>query len=320
MLQTLRSGLLILFLGLFLFLTTDSIASKMISLPQDITIPASFMNSIKSFEPSGQIYLPDLNRYLVVCDDTDKNDSPLVFLIDERGKVEAQPIRINGVREMTDMESVSQDNQGFIYFLSSQSLNKNGKNKRARNLFVKAHRQGKTIQAINQIELRPLLIKAIQNSSLPEMAAIKNRVSTDLDVESHFILNGDLYLGLKNPQPQIGSALILKVGSVQKILQQNQIANLSIWRKVDFSKASSKGYILSELLLIQNTLFLTTTTELGDGALWKLDITQNTLQLLQEFNGFRPEGLSYRPQTNDLMVVFDQGDSPAQYVLYPHIL
>ncbi len=315
MFTSLRALLLALSVGLFVFYTTHCIASKMILTTQPINVPPPILNTLKSFEPSALVYLPHLHRYLVASDDTDEKDTPMGFLMDDHGNVESQPLFFQGLEKMTDIESVSADDQGFLYFMSSQSLNKNGKNKPERNLFVQASLNVQDIQVIHQIELRSILINAIQKSLIPELVAIKNKLGTDLDVESHFILKGELYVGLKNPQSIDQKALILNLGDVKNIFLQKKISNLNLWRTIDFSKISPKKYLLSETLLVQKTLFLATTTESGDGALWTLDLISGTLNLMEEFTGFRPEGLSYRPATNNLMVVFDQGESPAQFLL-----
>ena len=296
--------------------TSGSLAQAAAPAPAEMNVPSSITKLLKSFEPSGMIYLADLDRYLFSSDDTDKKETPFVFLMDKNGNVEKTPILIHGLSAMTDIESISMDRAGDIYFLSSLGINKSGKDKFTRNLFVKAERQGRIIEAVASIELRSLLLEAIQASNIPELVVIKRKLVADLDVESSLVVDGKLLVGLKNPQPQPGHALILNLGLVEDLFTSGEIASLSIWRTIDFSKVSRNENVLSDILLTGETLFLSTTSEAGNGALWKLNLPTNELKQLQTFQGFKPEGLSYNAAAQELMVVFDQGDKPARFQLY----
>lgn len=74
--------------------------------PREIEVPSALMDQLKSFEPSGSVYLEDLGAYLIVSDDTDKKDRPLLFLMNEKGEVEEEPLNIQGIKKMTDRKSV----------------------------------------------------------------------------------------------------------------------------------------------------------------------------------------------------------------------
>lgn len=280
--------------------------------PETVDVPASLMEKLKSFEPSAAVFLSDLGLHLVSSDDTDKKDSPILFLMDSNGKVEKKALRIEGMEKMTDMESLSQDDQ-FLYVMSSQGLNKSGKEKVERNQFLRARRDGRTIEMQDVVELRPLLLTALQNSRDSDIRSIRSRLTAELDVESHFVRNGELFIGLKNPQPSPGVGLILSLGSVDKLFRAQSLsaADVKVAYKIDFRAVSNEDDVISDIAVDGNRLVLSTTREGAGGALWTLD--GNQLSLVEEFSRERPEGIASNGQGNSFTVVFDQGEEEALF-------
>lgn len=273
---------------------------------QKVQVPERLRKKLKSFEPSAVLYLPDVGRYLLASDDTDKNETPYLFLMKENGEVDESPVLVQGLAQMTDIESLSQDGQD-LYLLSSLGLNKKGANKFSRNLFAKVTRRGNSLVLEKKVELRSLLIDAIKHSNLPEFASIITDLESDLDIESHFISRGELYVGLKNPQPRPGQALILNLGSLEVLLNEERIEELSVWRTIDFSSVR-RECLLSDLQLAADDLYLSTTSDRGEpGRLWHLQISTNKLALLHSYDRVKPEGLALRDIDDQLMIVFDQG-------------
>lgn len=83
------------------------------------------------FEPSGICWINELNRYLIVSDDTGTKklkNIPLLFSVNTQGKVDDQLVNIKGINRINDLESITRDDKGFIYLLSSQVSGKKGKN------------------------------------------------------------------------------------------------------------------------------------------------------------------------------------------------
>ncbi|WP_216635882.1 hypothetical protein [Bdellovibrio bacteriovorus] len=277
------------------------------------------MKKLKTFEPSSALYLGDLNRYVLSSDDTDKNETPYLFLMDDRGQVDETPLRVQNLSQMTDIESMTQDGQGNMYLLSSLSINKNGANKFSRNLFSKVSRQGKDLVLLEKVELRSLLLHAIKNSDIPDIQAIQNQVDQSLDIESHFIFDGQLYLGLKNPQPRPNEALILNLGRIEVLLKEQRIEELSVWKTVNFGGAGTEC-LLSDLQMSGDEIYLSTTSDRGEpGYLWHLQISTDTLSRVDTFDDVKPEGLALRAKDNKLMIVFDQGLEPALFHMRPRL-
>lgn len=281
-----------------LFLSLSAVAT-----PKEISLPSDVEKQLKSFEPSAAMYLEDLDLFLIASDDTTEKDEPMLFLMDADGEVQSPAVKIKGIKKMTDVESISQDDDGTLYIMSSQSLNKNGKDKSERNLLVRAVRKNKKITSSDSVELRPLLTHALGQD-----------VEESLDIESHFVREGELYIGLKEPQRSPGSAEILKIGKVDDIFAGE--LDVSEWKTIDFKAVSGEEDLLSDILLVDERFYLTTTQEKGTGRLWQYEEDADELTLLEEFGDLHPEGLAYNPGTNSLLVVFDEGGERA---LFTHV-
>lgn len=268
--------------------------------PKPILLPEDFFEKFKSFEPSAGFYAPDLGGYLIASDDTDEEDRPYLFLMNSNGVVEAS-LKVDGLKKMTDLESISDGENGILYLLSSLGVNKNGVEKPERNWFVEARRSGRNISVVRSIQLRSVLLKALEDLDLPDL-------EDSLDVESHFVMNGELYLGLKNPQPEGGKALLLKLGSIDKLFKSGQCEKLEVWKTIDFSSLSNEEDLLSDVRVVNGVIYLTSTTEAGTGRFWRLDSASEKLQLLETFDDLKPEGLALSPNGQELLMLFDQGD------------
>lgn len=292
------------------------IAALLVSLlkPQPIRVPEELSEQLKSFEPSAALYVDDLKSFLIANDDTTEEDTPLLFLMDSNGQVSSSPLEIKGIKKMTDIESISQDEKGTLYLLSSQGLNKNGNEKKERNLFVRAEREGQKIQTKNSIYLRPLLLEALENSGDSTLKKMQKNFKNDLDVESHFIRNGELYLGLKEPQPVPGTAVIVKAGNVDALFSKESL-KVCTWKTLDFKSVSGEEDLLSDILPTKEGFLFSTTSEKGPGRLWRYEETNGKLSLLEEFADFNPEGLAFNTPAQKLLVVFDQGEEEGLFTL-----
>lgn len=275
-----------------------------------VQVPEKLLSKMKSFEPSGALYLADLDRFLIASDDTTEKDDPWLFLMDANGNIEANPLKIQGVSEMTDMESLSQDENGNLYILGSQGLNKSGKDLVERNLFVKAQRNGRQIQALEVIELRPLLLEALNKSKIPEIKELKDQFEELLDIESHFIQNGNLFVGLKEPQVDGGKGIVLNIGSIDFLFANQRLQGVQRGLNFNFAEVSDHADLLSEILPLGDKLILTTTSEDLEGRVWSYDIKSGVLKILKEFKDLRPEAITYDTKNKAFFIFFDEGEKP----------
>jgi multidrug resistance efflux pump len=117
--------------------------------------PDSSIKDVVPIEASGVIYLSDLKEYLVVSDETERK-GPVLYLMNSDGHI-GKEVRIEGLDKINDMESVTADDRGTIYILSSQSQNKKGELSPWRRLFVRCVRNGEKIRMTNSVFLADLL-------------------------------------------------------------------------------------------------------------------------------------------------------------------
>lgn len=288
------------------------LASQIVSAsPFYVEVPESLESRLKSFEPSAAVYLRDRDLFLVASDDTTKKNDPWLFLINRQGQVHPAPVVISGLQAITDIESISQDEQGRLYILGSQGLNKKGLDIKERNFFVRAEMSGQQVRAINKVELRPILIKALMQSQNKDLAALKPSLVAKLDIESHFLERGELYVGLKDPQVRQGIGMILNLGSVEKLFQTQQIEKLQPVLMLNFNQNGRSDDVISEMLVVGGQLFIATTSETGAGKLWIYLPQTRSLRLVRQYDSLRPEGLAFDSVRSELAVFFDQGEDQA---------
>jgi hypothetical protein len=297
--------------------TTKSKADMGPASPQLVSLPPSIKN-LSSFEPSGAVYVKDLKKFLVASDDTDKNHSPLLFLVDRDGAVDNQVAKISGLSEIHDVESVLQDEAGTLYLMSSQSPNKKGQITRSRDLLIRVKRTGVQFAADGTVELRPLILAAVHSSKDPDLVAIRSEMKTELEIEAGYLDNGHLKVGLKKPLLKDHSSVVLDLGPISKLLDTQKIANEDF--KVDFKIAfpddEEKNTRISDIAKIGNKLVITTISKKPGrvGRLWSMNMATKSLEKIGEYPGHSPEAVAYDSDHNDLMVLFDEKDEPALYM------
>ncbi len=274
---------------------------------KEIAIPR-ITSQKTSFEPSGLVYLDDIKKYLVISDDTDEKKNPYLFLLDEDGTLEDQTLLVQDLHKIDDLESISFNNSE-IYLLTSLSLNKKSKYKQERNLLVKLKKDKLSFNNIAQIELTPLLLEAIKNNGNKELALMHDNLKENMDVESHFILDENLYIGLKEPKTDKDEAIVLKIKNFKTLFENSKLSaeQVSLAYKLNFNEPS-KNHLLSDLNIINNQLYaLTTCKNKSCGALWLVNSTNRTTQLLKSYTNLRPEGIAYNPNEKSIAIVFDNG-------------
>jgi len=263
----------------------------------------------KNIEASAVLYLLDIDRYLVLSDDT-KDKKPLLFLVDKNGKIERTQIK--GLEKINDMESIAQNSNGDIFIASSQSFSKKGKLKDDRKLLIKVKRSGKEFSLLKKISLYEALTEYSKKNS-GECAQFLKKAITEktLDIEAMFFKDSSLYLGVKAPFNN-SQSVILKISQIDKIMTAGVAESgvISMWKKIALKDDSGQKRI-SDMVINGNTLYITGTTK-NDGGLWELDINSQTPVLIKSFKDLRPEGVSLTPEKDKLLLVFDQGSNPSQ--------
>lgn len=286
------------------------VPAKHEALPRELRLPAQLQRRF-DFEPSGAIYLPDLKKYLVVSDDTDKQNSANLFLVDRDGRIEDQTLFVPGVGEISDLESISQSGD-YIYLMTSQGLTKKGKDKPERNLFVRTKRTGLEMTEADAIELKPMLVKLIAGASDKKLkSTFKGGKATDFEIEGHFVDANVLYLSFKKPLSKADESLVLVINDVDRIFKEKAITSSQLkgvkW--IHFGAIPGAPHRISDLIRVNGRMYATTVCHHEDcGAIWRLSETDGTVSVeqIKSFEGLKPEGLAYDPEDSSFFVTFDQ--------------
>jgi hypothetical protein len=182
---------------------------------------------------------------------------------------------------------------------------------------VRAARSGRRIEATDSVELRPLLLKALHRAEDPVLAGMRKRYQEDLDIESHFVRGGELFVGLKNPQPRPGVGLVLKLGRVDRLFREQEIESVEIWQTIDFRGRFIAGFQrISDLVPMGGQILVSSTDKTGGGALWFLNPGEGSLREIQRFSRYRPEGVAIMPFAPGGIAVFDQKNDPALFLKF----
>ena len=301
--------------------------------PRFMTVPPTLTRRTR-FEPSAVLTRQSEGRYLVVSDDTgikdgDSEGKPWLFAMNGSGAVEPEPITIDGVTAIDDLEAIAAGDGGEIYVLASQSHSKKGHRPRPRSALLRLRPDGSHYRVDGEAHLAELL------DSAPDRAAAVGLTNgtRELDIEGMTFHAGALFLGLKAPLDTSGHAMIWKVAAPKALFDAPtgggrtlEAADLTTWAHarldVDLDGKVVPGGI-SDLLFIDGSLAITSTPSTADGsagALWRVDQPSGgTLspRIVQRFPGRKPEGLAPSLTRGQLMVVFDAGDSIPSFLETP---
>ncbi len=260
-------------------------------------------------EASAVHYLPDLERYLLLSDDT-PDKRPLLFLMD-RGGLITDEVLIEGLKKVNDLEAVAADPRGRLYLACSQNRSRRGKLKRSRRLLLRVTRRGKRFTLDGAVDLYTLLESAARASRPAPWAKLISEAN-DVDVEGLAFFKGALLLGYKAPL-SAGRSVILRLGQPDALFSTQQIpaGAVSIFKRLRLQRGDRPQERISGLLRAGEQLFITSTVKGGRGSLWRVAVTGEQPRLIRSFARLRPEGLSLSADPKKLMVVFDQGGAAA---------
>ncbi len=284
--------------------------------PQEVSVPVAVKN-ISGFEPSGAAYIKELKKFVVASDDTDSNHAPLLFLMSREGAVDNKLVRISGLTEIHDVESVMQADDNHLYLLSSQSPNKKGEVTRSRGLLIRVQRNGMEFSAQGQVYLRPLIISALEHSKDADLKKVSGQFN-DIEIEAGYLTDGHLHVGLKKPLLADNSTVVLDLGPIAKLIDTQKIADsdFKVSHKIAFPESPEKNTRVTDLAKIGNNLIITTVSKKPGrvGRLWTLNLMSNVLKKLDEYPDKSPEAVAFDSDNKELMVLFDEKDEPALFM------
>jgi multidrug resistance efflux pump len=292
--------------------------------PLPLMLPSGFL-SRTHFELSGIAWIDKMQRYIAVSDDTGRekfdNGSPWVFSIGKDGVVDSEPIVIEGIERIKDLEGIAAAPDGRVYLIASQSRNRKGIRSIERTIFISAHLQERKLIADSQVSFYDLLMEAQrQDPSFLSSLGIECRPrepEPTIEIEGLAWHNGALYLGLKKPLDSSKQALIWKLSNPDLLFRRKSLsgATLYLWKRVSMPMAGSPAGI-SEILFLSDDAFVLAGTNSKGGDLFYAAETAGqgfALKTLAEYPGLKPEGLCLGPDGR-LVVVFDRGEKKPLWV------
>lgn len=273
------------------------------------------------FEPSGIAWQNDIGKYLIVSDDTgiqntSSDHSAINFLMDEKGNVEKNPVKLVDLKEVNDLEAIASAGENVFYLISSQNISKNNKRPSSRELFIKIKREGEKYIVLGEVNFLSVLLKSYSYSELINLGLDKYDKDGKpvLNIEGAAFQDGVLYLGLKEPSSKDG-AIIWKLDDMDNLLQNQRLkpSQLSVCGFVQLNDDNTHSAGISDLTFDQNgVLWALSTIPYADeddqiGGLHRINFLANgqlKANQLLTFPGLKPEGICNAGKGR-LIIVFD---------------
>lgn len=291
------------------FASLAAAALGLVAEPAPITVPAALLAITSMPEPSGVVFSPTLQRYLIVSDDSgDKlggtNHAPWLLAMSPDGVLDQAPVPILGLPELNDAEALCSGPAGSFFLATSHSANKKGHDKPARRQLLQLQLDGRALKVLGKLDLAPAI------------AASATVPSGGIDIEGLAFRDGALYVGLKAPQTEGGDALILRIAEVLLAIQAGAVVPEKVRRfaevplRVETAGGPAVQGISDLMFLPDGSLVLLANSPKklppdGGGALWWLR-PGSPPRLLRRFLGLKPEGVTLTSDGQALLIVFDR--------------
>ncbi|HEX3019772.1 MAG TPA: hypothetical protein VHP36_05705 [Chitinispirillaceae bacterium] len=293
--------------------------SQITSITIDPTLSAT------PLEASGVTYFDDLKSFLIISDDTERK-RPDLFLMDTTGRITLRT-SIKGLDKINDMESVFYYKPNHLYILCSQSYNKNDKQPESRMLFVRSRRNGSSFEFEAGVNLFDLLLTAASETPSEKWAdfIIKSDRDKTVDIEGMLVFKDTLLLGFKNPKLE-NRAVILSVTNFNSVLNTGKLSShhVSIWRILPLYDTATGTFCgISDLTTHGDYLYgVSTGVSLKNGInedvglLWKYSPLSDSITIIRNFTGIKPEGITVFDNPPRFCIVFDNGTkNPSQFLI-----
>lgn len=285
--------------------------------PRALRVPSSLTAVTRAPEPSGLVWNPPLQRYLVVSDDTGRRDlgtshRPMLLALGADGELDATPLPITGIERLDDAEAICAAPGGALYLVTSHAPNRKGRTPPARRQLLRLALRGRGLAVEGRLDLT-----ALEGPPLADLAGLDP--TAPLDVEGLAWHGGALYIGLKSPLTSAGKAVILRLATPDDAFRASRIPDgaLSRWAEVPLCPPGRGARVcqgIAELLFLADGSLLVAANAPkagpadGGGGVWWIGAPGAAPILLRRFPGLKPEGLALTPGGGRVVVVFDTGE------------
>jgi multidrug resistance efflux pump len=262
-------------------------------------------------EPSGAVWLPTRQRFLIASDDTGfagpGEHPPWLFLADSAGRFEPEPLPLAGIDSISDLEALTRAPDGTLYLLASQSLSRDGRRPRKRQWLLRVAESEERLIVTGKVALYDDTL-----SVLPIERRIELGVSDQLDIEGLAWHRGGLIVGLKSPLDAAGRARLWYLPEVDSVFSTpRRSSEVLPWGALSLQTcaAGAPGGI-SDLFLEDARLYVLSTLPEGPpcGSAWVMDLPLDKAmpRKLADWPDLKPEGMA-RAGTGELVIFFDRG-------------
>lgn len=223
---------------------------------KEMKVPEALRTATR-FEPSGIVWIPDMDRYLIVSDDTGLKDqksdhAPWVFTMNGDGVVDADPIILIGIDKVNDLEAVASAGNDIYYFCSSQNISKQGKRPVSREYLIKAKRENSGLKVLDKIDLLSLIENHYSITEQAQLGLIQKEKDGRpvLNIEGMVWHDNILYFGLKEPSLD-GNAILLQLSDVDSLFDTHRLSSkqLTLFGKVNLGSFKGKNATFSDLYM-----------------------------------------------------------------------
>jgi hypothetical protein len=301
--------------------------------PLLVAVPAALRARVPQLELSGIAWAAPLDRYLVVVDDTvdlrtDQRHAPFVLALDRNGRLDADPIPVEGIDAIDDAESIAAGPDETFYLLTSHAPNKRGKLAKARRQLLQLRLSGHRLRKIGALDLRK-----DAGGIGPALARLQLPEDSDVDLEAVAFHEDALFIGLKAPLARDGSAIILRLVRPAAAFKAGRLSpdQLAPWATVQLAIAggvlpAAVHQGIADLFFHRDgALYLCANAPKGGpadggGALWRVARPGPGplhAQQLRQFPALKPEGVTPAPTGDALTLVFDRGPNDPLWLSWP---
>jgi len=299
-------------------------------MPPLVHVPASLAVETM-IELSGLVWVPELDRYLVVSDDTGPLGSdahpPWVLLMDRNGGLGPHPAVVEGIETLNDVESVTRSSDGTIWLLSSQTISKRGNRPESRTALVRVAVKDRRLVATGSASLAKALAQ-LGEAKLDELGLAerakdmrKGVLEFDrvLDIEGMTAWGDALLLGLKRPLDSAGRALLWRLANPGRFVETGRLdpSDIALIARLDMghSGCADLVFLPDQRLAVLGVAIRPEDGKPGpDSALYVFNPPVSSVmtgKLVRTFPGLHAEGIALAPEPNTLTIVFDRNrESP----------
>jgi hypothetical protein len=293
--------------------------------PVRISVPESLAKRSATLEPSGVVWVPALDRYLVVSDDTGdaaEHHEPWLLAMTRAGAFDEAPVPILGLTELNDGESICAGPGGVFFLVTSHAPNKRGHDSAPRRMLLLLELQGRALRVAGRVDLKTA-VGADGKSSLLELAGLP--ADGRLDIEAVTFRDGALLIGLKSPLSAQDGAVVLRLASPVAVLRAGKLAPgvvTRLWevglrvgdQRVPEGIADFTSLPDGSMVIVANAPKGREAD--GGGALWHYEPGKSA-RLVRQFAGLHPEGVTLSADGKELVLVFDTNTEPPLWMRWP---